>query len=215
MTCDEFKRVLPELEGGHSREREEHLKTCSSCAELVSDLDAIAQEARLLEDHYEPSERVWHSIERALQQEGLIRPPRPQLVPSIQRSPRWRFAWLVPIAAGLVVGSVLLVMHQHLVNEAARQQPAHPVVQATTTAQPVQASAMAPDEDEMLKMITASAPALRAGYESDLRAVNAYIRDAELSARNDPNDQIAQQYLMNAYEQRAMVYEMAMERALP
>jgi len=214
MTCDEFKRVLPELEGGHSTEQEEHLKTCSLCSELVSDLDAIAQQARLLEDHYEPSERVWNSIERALQQEGLIRQPLPQLVPSAERSPRWRFAWLVPITAGLVAGSVLLVMHQHLANQVARQQPAPtPVVE--TTAQPVQASAIAADEDQMLTIIAARAPALRAGYESDLRAVNAYIQDAELSARNDPNDQIAQQYLMNAYEQRAMVYEMAMERALP
>lgn len=213
MTCDEFKRVLPELEGGHSTEQEEHLKTCSLCSELVSDLDAIAQQARLLEDHYEPSERVWNSIERALQQEGLIRKPRPQPVPSIERSPRWRFAWLVPITAGLVVGSVLFVMHQHVANQVARQQPAPPVIE--TIAQPVQASAIAADEDELLKIVAARAPALREGYESDLRAVNAYIRDAELSARNDPSDQIAQQYLMNAYEQRAMVYEMAMERALP
>lgn len=215
MTCDEFKRVLPELEGGHSIEREEHLKTCSSCSELVSDLDAIVQEARLLEDHYEPSERVWYSIERALQREGLIQRPRPHLVPSIQRSPRWRFAWLVPITAALVVGSVLLVMHQHLANEAARQQLVPPIIQTTTPVQAVQASAMPADEDEMLKMIAARAPAMRQGYESDLRAVNAYIEDAELSARNNPNDPIAQQYLVNAYEQRAMVYEMAMERALP
>jgi hypothetical protein len=215
MTCDEFKRVLPELEGGHSLERVEHLKTCSSCSELVSDLDAIVHEARLLEDHYEPSERVWLSIERALQQEGLIHQPRPQLVPSIQRAPRWRFAWLMPIAAGLVVGSVLLVMHQHVTSEAARQQIPSAPVAVSTPVQPVQASAMEPDEDEMLKMIAARTPALREGYESNLRAVNAYIRDAELSARNDPNDPIAQQYLMNAYEQRAMVYEMAMERALP
>jgi hypothetical protein len=214
MTCDEFERVLPELEGGHNPEQEEHLKTCSSCSELVSDLDTIAQQARLLEDHDEPSERVWNSIEKALQQEGLIRQPRPQLVPSIERSPRWRFAWLVPITAGLVVGSVLLLMHWQLATQVARQQAAAPRVVATTT-QPIQASAIAADEDQLLNIIAARAPALREGYESDLRAVNAYIRDAELSARNDPNDQIAQQYLMNAYEQRAMVYEMAMERALP
>jgi len=214
MTCDEFQRVLPELEGGHTTEQEEHLKTCSLCSELVSDLDAIAQQARLLEDHFEPSERVWNSIERALQQEGLIRRPRPQLVASIQHSPRWRFAWLVPITAGLVVGSVLLVMHEHIANQVARQQAAAAPVMATV-AQPAEASAMAADEAQLLGMIAARAPTLREGYESNLRAVNAYIHDAELSARNDPNDPIAQQYLMNAYEQRAMVYEMAMERALP
>jgi len=211
MTCDEFERVLPELEGGHSPEQEAHLKTCS---ELVSDLDAIAQQARLLEDKYEPGERVWNSLEEALHQEGLIRRPGPQLAPPIARAPRWRFAWLVPITAGLVVGSVLLVMHQHVVNQAARQQPTTSAI-VQTAAQPVPASAMATEEDQLLQIIAARAPALREGYKTDLLAVDAYIHDAELSAHNDPNDQIAQQYLMNAYEQRAMIYEMAMERALP
>jgi len=214
MTCNEFERVLPQLEGGHNREQEAHLKTCPACSELVSDLDAIAQQARLLEDNHEPSERVWNSLEKALQREGLIRQPRPQIVPPIERAPRWRFAWLVPITAGLVVASVLVVMHQHVANQLAGQQPTAPA-RVQTAPPPIQASAIAADEDEFLSIIAARAPALRAGYESNLRAVDAYIRDAELSARNDPNDQIAQQYLMNAYEQRAMIYEMAMERALP
>ncbi|HXZ39219.1 MAG TPA: anti-sigma factor [Terriglobales bacterium] len=214
MTCDEFGRVLPELEGGHHKEQQEHLKSCSSCSDLVSDLNAIAQQARLLTDDHEPSPRVWNSIEIALRQEGLIHQPRPQLVPSVARSPRWRFAWVVPITAALVFGAVLLFMHQHLNNQVAQQPSVSPQV-IEAAAQSSQASAVLTDEDQLLNVIAARAPTLRAGYESDLRAVNAYIRDAELSARNDPNDQIAQQYLLNAYEQRAMVYEMALERALP
>jgi hypothetical protein len=59
------------------------------------------------------------------------------------------------------------------------------------------------------------APDLRAGYASNLQAVDAYIRDAESSAHDNPNDEIAQQYLTNAYEQRAMVYEIGMARSLP
>jgi hypothetical protein len=76
-------------------------------------------------------------------------------------------------------------------------------------------SGLLADEDQLLNIVAARGPTFRAAYESDLRAVDAYIRDAELSARNDPNDEIAQQYLMNAYEQRAMVYQMGMERSLP
>jgi hypothetical protein len=55
---------------------------------------------------------------------------------------------------------------------------------------------------------------MRDAYEQNLRAVNAYIHDAEQSANNDPNDEVAQQYLRNAYEQKAMVYEMALDRSL-
>jgi hypothetical protein len=211
MTCDEFERVLPELEGGRNREQEEHLRTCSACSDLVSDLNAIEQQARLLED-YEPSPRVWNAIEAALRQEGLIRQPQLQIAPPVVSSPRWRFAWLVPIVAALLFGSALLIIHRRGDTQLAQRQPARPPV-IQTAVQPAQASIA--EEDPMLKLIAMRAPAMHAAYESDLRAVEAYIRDAELSARNDPNDQIAQQYLMNAYEQKAMVYEMAMDRALP
>jgi len=63
--------------------------------------------------------------------------------------------------------------------------------------------------------VGARMPSMRDAYEANLRTVNAYIRDAEQSAHSDPNDEVAQQYLRNAYEQKAMVYEMALDRSLP
>jgi hypothetical protein len=56
---------------------------------------------------------------------------------------------------------------------------------------------------------------MRAAYAANLKSVNDYIRDAEESVKSDPNDEEAQQSLMAAYEQRAMVYEMALDRSLP
>jgi hypothetical protein len=67
----------------------------------------------------------------------------------------------------------------------------------------------------LLNTVAERMPSMRAAYEANLRAVNAYIRDAEQSAHSNPNDEVAQQYLMNAYEQKAMVYEMALDRSLP
>ena len=81
MTCKELERVLPELEGVRSFELEQHLRTCSACSELVSDLNAISDQARLLQiAAEEPSPRLWGSIESALRQEGLIRDAQPRLV---------------------------------------------------------------------------------------------------------------------------------------
>jgi hypothetical protein len=79
----------------------------------------------------------------------------------------------------------------------------------------VTADAMVGDDAQLLNTVAERTPSMRASYEADLRSVNAYIRDAELSAHNDPNDEVAQQYLRNAYEQKAMVYEMALDRSLP
>jgi len=212
MTCEEFERVLPELGSRHSIEQEEHLKSCSACSDLVADLNAISQQARHLQGSEEPSPWVWNSIEVALRQEGLVRQP-PQEHPLLH-PPRlsWKLRWLVPAAAVfLVVLGVL--MHQRGVGPARIAQPAG--VETADLHHPNQAEVMAGDDLQLLDTVGSRMPSMRAAYEENLRAVNAYIQDAEQSAHSDPNDEVAQQYLRNAYEQKAMVYEMALDRSLP
>ncbi len=215
MTCEEFRRVLPELEGDYTVEQEAHLKTCSSCSDLVSDLNAICEEARLLAADLEPSLRVWNWLEIALRQEGLIRAPQPLAVLARLGWPQPRSAWLRPVTIALVCGAVLLGVWLYPPRGTpVGHQPAAsaPVIQ--TAAEIPQDPTIDADEAQLLNLVASRGPAMRARYESDLRAVDAYIRDAETSVRNNPNDEIAQQYLMNAYEQRAMVYEIAMDRVL-
>ena len=71
------------------------------------------------------------------------------------------------------------------------------------------------DDQQVLEAIGSRSPAIRADYAANLQNVNDYIRDAEESAQADPNDEEAQQSLMDAYEQRAMVYDMALDRSMP
>jgi len=210
MTCEEFERVLPELGGSHSLEQEEHLKSCSVCSDLVADLESISQQARLLKDSEEPSPWVWNSIEIVLREEGLIRQPSarsaaPSRVPLLS----WKMRWLTaPLAAVLVLALGLLVYERGGVRPGARvERAAHTV--------PASDEAMPSDDQQLLNSVGARMPSMRASYEANLRSVNAYIRDAERSAHSDPNDEEAQQALVNAYEQRAMVYEMALDRSLP
>jgi hypothetical protein len=56
---------------------------------------------------------------------------------------------------------------------------------------------------------------MKSAYEDNLKNVNAYIRDAQSSVDQNPDDGDARQYLMQAYEQKAMLYEMALDRSLP
>ena len=216
MTCEEFERVLPELGSGHSIEQEEHLKSCRACSDLVADLNAISQQSRLLQGSEEPSPWVWNSIETALRQEGLIRQPLQEH--SLLHPPRlsWRLRWLVPAAAAfLIVFGVLL--HERGTGPAplAEQQSQPAGVETADLHSPNQSEVMASDDLQLLNTVGARMPSMRAAYEANLRTVNAYIRDAEQSAHSDPNDEVAQQYLRNAYEQKAMVYEMALDRSLP
>jgi hypothetical protein len=211
MTCEEFERVLPELGSGHSIEQEEHLRSCSACSDLVADLNAISQQARFLKGSEEPSPWVWNSIEVALRQEGLIR----QLHEESSRTPApllsWKQRWLVPVAAALLVALGVL-LHQRGMGPVHLAEQAPPVGAVTAALQP---NEMAHEDLQLLNTVAQRMPSMRAAYEANLQAVNAYIRDAEQSANSDPNDEVAQQYLRNAYEQKAMVYEMALDRSLP
>jgi hypothetical protein len=209
MTCEEFERVLPELEGGYTIEQEAHLKSCSACSDLTSDLNAIAQQARLLEGSEEPSPWVWNSIELALRQDGLIRQSKPERSSSLVPLLGWKLRWLVPLAAAFLV-TFGLFMHQRKTF-----QPQVSVNSGTAVLQPGEGVEMASEDQQLLNTVAARTPSMRAAYETNLRSVNAYIRDAEQSAQSNPNDEVAQQYLLSAYEQKAMVYEMALDRSLP
>ena len=215
MTCEEFERVLPELGSGHSMEQEEHLRSCSACSGLVADLNAISQQARFLKASEEPSPWVWNSIEIALRQEGLIR--QPQRADSRIPAPLlgWKLRWLVPLAAAFLVAFGVLVHEHGIGRPPASDQQVLSVAVVTAGLPPSEGGVMASDDLQLLNTVAARMPSMRAAYEANLRSVNAYIRDAEQSADSDPNDEVAQQYLRNAYEQRAMVYEMALDRSLP
>jgi len=207
MNCEEFELALPDVDDDPTIEQQSHLNSCSACAELVADLDAISQQARLLGDSDEPSPRVWNFIEIALRQEGLIREQKsePFLVP--RRPPRRRLEWLIPVAA-MVLLMLGIVQYKRVSGPVASR-----TLDASTSE--IADAANIADDQQLLEVVSRRTPAMRASYEANLRDVNSYIRDAEESVKIDPNDEQARRDLMNAYEQRSMVYEMALDRSLP
>ena len=217
MTCADFEKILPDVvEGVRSIDQESHLKSCPSCLDLVADLELIFREARQLEGLYEPSPRVWNSIEATLRQEGIIRAPKqtPALVPPFRRS--WASAWIMaPAVAAIVLAAGLFYQRQSPTQTATNMEKVvsvSPRAQDNTLAEP---GIESQDDHGVLEAVNFPTPAVRATYEANLRDVNAYIEDAEASAKQNPTDEEAQQSLMNAYEQRSMVYEMALDRSQP
>ena len=221
MNCAEFQESLPEVfEGGRTVEQDSHLKSCGICSGLVADLDLIAREARQLQEAAEPNPRVWNSIELVLRQEGIIRDPelRPSLVPP--RAKRWGMAWLAPVAALLLVAFGIVIYERGSTDSrlsAHLDATAPPLAADLSTGQKPSDStnSVNNDDDQVLAAVASRSPAMQAQYASNLQNVNAYIKDAEASAQADPNDEEAQQIVMDAYEQRAAVYEMALDRSLP
>jgi len=207
MTCKEFQAILPEIiDGGQTTEQEMHWKSCQECSELVADLTLISKQATMLRAADTPSPRVWNSIEIALRQEGLIRSGGGlAVVPSPSRS--WSLRWLVPLTAAFLISFGVADYYM-----ASRQQP--PAEVAGMDRSVAIPHSMDADDTQLLEAVGAFAPAMRATYEANLKDVNAFIRDAEDSAKNNPGDEEAQQLLMEAYAQKNMIYEMAMDRSL-
>jgi hypothetical protein len=71
------------------------------------------------------------------------------------------------------------------------------------------------NDEDLLQEIARQTPAIKTQYESDLRHVNEYIQDAKGVVDAHPNDEEARRSLMEAYQEKAMLFELAMDRSLP
>jgi len=211
MNCAEFQKALPEhVEPQRDSALRDHLSACHNCSNLVSELENITAIAPSLADSEEPDQRLWLQLESALKNEGLIRPPQPnvQVISTGQPRRLWSLAWAVPAIAALVV--VAFVAYGP---RSQKPQLAQTAVARVPTMQVE--PAVNRDDQELLEVIGSRSPSMQAEYAANLKNVNAYIRDAEETAKANPADEQAQESVMNAYEQRSMVYEMAMDHSLP
>jgi hypothetical protein len=203
MNCVELQQSLAEVEDGSNPEQSTHIQTCRACAEMLEELNLIVARASELQACDEPSPRVWNSIEIALRQEGLIRPQpssRPSSLPSFAE--RWGSArWLVPAAAMLLL---LVGVYER------RSLPEH-LLQRAVVAPVANPSGL--NDDEFIQEVAAN-PSMQSQYEENLRRVNDSIRDAQNAVNENPDDPEVRRALMDAYQQKSMLFEMAMDQSM-
>lgn len=209
MTCVELQESLAENENGSSAAQQAHIRNCPDCAKLVADLLVIACTAVDLREAHEPHSRVWKNIEASLRQEGIIRPQRRSLSLLPSFGGHWSWAqWLAPAAALLLISLGVYVReharHREIANQA-MMVPVAPVSDATVGGL---------NDDDLLQEIAQQSPALQQEYADSLRRVNEYIHDAKAVVDADPNDEEARTSLMEAYQQKAMLFELALDRSL-
>lgn len=212
MNCTEFQKNLPEvMENGGGTDESGHLHSCAVCSDLVQDLKYIAEAARLLVPMHDPSPHVWENIEQRLEHEGLIRPARgtvrmePFLIPSQRRSNFYGWAG----AAAAVLVAITILAYNRLQSPVTVNPPT--IMTTTTTGNgPVQTADITDDDDKALILaVTHKSPSMGETYKKRLSSVENYIHDAKDSVKMNPGDDIARQHLMNAYQQRDALYEMA------
>jgi hypothetical protein len=209
MNCVELRESLAVVDDGSGVDQRAHLRSCRECSALVAELSSIAHAAVELRASDEPDPRVWKAIEASLRREGLIRPQRTSrsLLPSFG-SPWGMARWMVPAAAALLI-LVSVYMRPH-----ARQDVAgSPSAPAVSVNGPELALVGLNDED-LMQEVDQQNPAMKEQYAENLRRVNQYILDAKTVVAAEPNDEEARRSLMEAYQEKSMLFELALDRSL-
>ena len=125
------------------------------------------------------------------------------MVPEQTKS--WTPVGWIMAAAALMAFSALLITYR----------PQLPPTPASAQNINAQSAPLPADDQQLVSQVSERAPDVRSAYEDSLREVNVYISDAEQAVANDPQDAAARERLVDAYQQKEMLYEMATARSLP
>lgn len=198
MTCAEFQKVLPYIiETGGSAEEEQHLRDCPICSDLVQDLRYICEQAKLLVPMEDPAPQVWNGIRDSLEREGLVKKP------ARARGRLLGNQGVLPWIAGLA--AIVLVICGFILYRRGEQASPAP----SAAAQPADNSDNDPQDQQVLTAVAQSRPEMKDAYARSLKQVNASIKESRQALERDPSDDDTRRGLLRAYEQKAMVYDMA------
>ena len=193
-----------------------HVAGCSYCQEFVADLATIVSVAKELPAEAEPPARVWVSLRTQLELEGIIKTP---VVPArAERSPWWhgfndlfRSRALAAAAVGLLIvaAGVLQLRQPPDRFPEALVRVAGPAWQIPFTQT---AKVLNEQEIDLTNMQLASTTAVDASFRQNLKQVDDFIADCERRVSAEPQDDLAREYLSNAYQQKAELLSAMMDR---
>lgn len=217
MDCSEFADQIDEwLRGERSAAARLHARECPDCRAIAEDFGAISNAARdwSLEDA-EPSPRLWHAIRAQAQEEGLIRDaarhgapaaPRPQPQEEAARTAGWLAGWFSgafrPALAGAYL-AILIVMSVFFVGPSGKQiDDSQWLARTQSSVKPLNAELDTAEHVVLSNLATAS-PVVAASLHQNLAIVDKDIALCEKSVRDEPANELARDYLYQAYEQKA------------
>jgi hypothetical protein len=223
MHCEQFERILEQqVEGALPKPALAHLEGCGACRALSADFGAIHNLAlELGTEDVAPPERVWVSLRNQLEAEGLIRAaqePRPAASPA---NHGWWSIFQRPAVAGAFLGLVLAVAST--VGYLSNFTPSAAHYSQLT---PQQETSSVPSADNVFKeevLTVGSDPilglqrqdtAVTDSIRRNLQIVDNFIAICEKSVREQPDNQMAREYLYGAYQQKAELLATATNRNL-
>jgi len=205
IDCKEFLVYLePWMEGQHHPFAEAHLGECAQCRAMVEDLNQIQVSAQAWgAEEAEPPARLWTSLRAQLVEEGLIR--EEEVVAETRRS--WFHGWFSGrprlALAGVYLAALIAVAFalSGPVNERINRQRWLAGMEDSTT--PVRAHLAKLEQNTTLSPLLDSNPTVTASLHDGLAIVDNHIALCEKSVSEEPDNEMARDFLFDAYQQKA------------
>ena len=188
-----------------------HLRDCPSCRNFIEDLGKIrAAGAQLAASDPEPPARIWFSLRAELEKEGLIRDtPSKSWVGELFSG---RFSVLPrPVLAGGYLAALLAIAFglSGPINSRINRQRWLDGNQSSM--EPLSAQLMSAEKASFSSSPASETP-VTASLHQNLEIVDNYISLCENSVREEPENELAREYLYEAYQQKADLLAQLNER---
>jgi hypothetical protein len=217
MQCNQLEQILEQQADGPLPEPAvAHINACEVCRGLTADLDAIHDAVTELgAEGIAPPEHVWIALRNQLEAEGIIREPRsaPQ---SVKHG--WWFAFQRPALAGAFLALALVAAGLISYMGNSTQMAVHPQLDfkqeasAVPTAESVFREEVLTVSDENIPGFQQKDAAVTDSIRYNLNIVDNFIAMCEKDVREQPENEMAREYLYGAYEQKAELLATAMDR---
>jgi hypothetical protein len=226
MQCEQFERILEQQDDGAlPKPALAHLEGCEACRSLSADFSAIHDMAlELGAEDIAPPERVWISLRNQLEAERLIQDAQVDAPEAVRSSGPARLGWWTvfqrPAVAGAFLGLVLAAAATVGYRSNAPQTAVNSQFSLQQEISPVP-SADSVFKEEVLTVGNDSIPGLQRqdtavtdSIRHNLQIVDNFIAICEKSVREQPDNQMAREYLYGAYEQNAELLATATNRSI-
>ena len=223
MQCEQFEQILEQQDDvALPQPALAHLEGCAACRALWSDFGAIQEAALELDNEgIAPPERIWVSLRNQLEAEGIIHAPEAAARETGRARPGWWAVLQRPAVAGVFLALLLGAASTvgYLSNLAPNSVHSELVLPQEVSPVPAADSVF---KEEVLTVGSDSIPGLQRqdtavtdSIRRNLQIVDNFIAICEKSVREQPDNQMAREYLYGAYQQKAELLATAMNRSLP
>jgi hypothetical protein len=187
-----------------------HVAGCRQCQGYIADLETIVSAAHELPAEVEPPSHVWIALRTQLELEGFIKEPQ---VPVKESAPWWeRFGWLfrsralatVTVGAFIVAAAILQVRFAGENQTPSADGWLHSIEQTRRVVND--------QEIDLRNMHLTSTSPVDTALQQNLQEIDDFIADCERHLKEAPRDELAREYLADAYQQKAELLAAMMDR---